>query len=525
MRRLFFLTIVALLPVLAVSGGCGDDPTGAVVPTASRDTGGGSRDAGGSRDTGGGSDAGVATDGPIQIDLGGGDAVADSGAADSGISDTTATDTTVTDTTPVDVPPSGPFGTVSGTVWAPGNAPGSVPSGQEIPVAGALVYLATARPGAIPTHAYCASCVSMPSRAVLTDARGNFTLTNFRSGRYWLVMEKGQFRREVEVDVPEEATLTVDAATTTLPSVNDPTGGMTTPRIALAAGSYDHLEDILGKMGLGSVNTSGIFVPESADGVFDVWGNGGSSGAELGSLRDLVSNLDRMLEYHIIFIPCSGDSNTSALSDQANLRNLRDYVAAGGNLYVTDWSGEWADNVFPEQLQLGDGIGGFLGGGNDTPASAYDRARDRWNTSQFGSADGDAYDSPNAEAADADLAAWLNGQVGPTADSDRPETYNAASFHVEGNWNTIEATVAVTLGTGDDGEPIVDTLHVWVRGGQEFAPTPKKPLTVSYEPAGCGRVVYSTYHTTDDRHVGLAPQERILLYLIMEIGTCRNPKQ
>ena len=47
---------------------------------------------------------------------------------------------------------------------------------------------------------------------------------------------------------------------------------------------------------------------------------------------------------------------------------------------------------------------------------------------------------------------------------------------------------------------------------------------MSFEPAGCGRVLFSTYHTTESQHAGLYPQERILLYLIMEIGTCRDPK-
>jgi hypothetical protein len=60
-----------------------------------------------------------------------------------------------------------------------------------------------------------------------------------------------------------------------------------------------------------------------------------------------------------------------------------------------------------------------------------------------------------------------------------------------------------------------------VIGDDGFA-GPKKALSVTYEPAGCGRVLYSTYHTTDFTHEGLAPQERILAYLIMEIGICKD---
>ena len=47
-------------------------------------------------------------------------------------------------------------------------------------------------------------------------------------------------------------------------------------------------------------------------------------------------------------------------------------------------------------------------------------------------------------------------------------------------------------------------------------------MTVTFEPTGCGRVMYSTYHTTAGRHAGLYPQERILLYLIMEIALCSD---
>ncbi len=423
-------------------------------------------------------------------------------------------------------PPPGPGGGVEGTVWAPGNAPGLAAIDQEIPVSGALVYLHTDRPDPIPQRAYCAACQTPPSRAVLTDASGRFQIDGHTAGIYWLVIEKGQFRLEREIEVVADTVRTLDSVDTTLPSRNAPEEGMWTPRIALAAGSYDHLEDIFGKMDLGDVDSGGEYVPESSRGVLDLYANGGTDGgAAVGDLDTLVRDLSRLLDYHILFIPCSGDSNTSALSDQGVLRNLRDYVAAGGNLYVTDWSGEWHDNVFPEQIQLGDGLGGFLGGGVDTPADAYDRGSDTWNTGRFGNADGDAYDTPNAEAVDPDLRAWLHGQVGPTAHDDAPSTYDAERFEVEGNWNTIESTNPVEVGVDDRGDPIIDEPHTWVTGGSTLSPLPKKPLTVSYEPAGCGRVVFSTYHTTDDRHVGLAPQERVLLYLIMEIGTCRDPKR
>lgn len=196
-------------------------------------------------------------------------------------------------------------------------------------------------------------------------------------------------------------------------------------------------------------------------------------------------------------------------------QNLREYVTRGGKLFVTDWSGEWHDNIFPAQVQLGPG--------EDTPAEAWDPMSQTWNPALFGDANGSSYDTPNAEAVDADLFAWLGAQSGPRlSGGDGP--YDARAFEVEGNWNIVDGLHPVELGLNRMGQLEVDQPKTWVIGGSTASPQPKKPLTVTYEPAGCGRVLYSTYHTADNTHPGLVPQERILLYLIMEVGTCRGSK-
>ena len=428
-----------------------------------------------------------------------------------------AGDDTATDE---DLPPRGPFGAVRGTLWAPGNAPGLVPSGQEIPISGALVYLSEHPPPAIPDRAYCEQCLDPPGRWLFTDSHGDFEMLNVIVGNYWLVMQKGQFRRDIQIAVYEDQVVDLTTDLTTLPSEHDPEHGRWTPRIAMAVGNHDQLEDILGKLGLGGVDSDGEYLRTATSGRVHIWENGGwgFDAVSFGTLSQLVNDLEQMLQYHIIFIPCSGTENTSALMNQAVLRNIRDYVQAGGKLYVTDWSGEWNDNVFPEQVTLGPD--------EDTPANAYDRASDTWTTWLFGDADGSSYDSPNAEAVDEDLHAWLDGQEGPVADYyDTQQVFNASSFVAEGNWNVINNLTTVHVGTDLEGEPIYDTPHVWVRGGSDYEPEPKKPLTVTYEPAGCGRVLFSTYHTTDETHVGLTPQERVLVYLIMEIGVCRSGKE
>ena len=404
-------------------------------------------------------------------------------------------------------------------MWAPGLAPGMTAPGEEIPVSGAAVYVTSTRPAPIPSGVYCEPCQAVPHGAVLTDSRGAFELPGAMPGKKWLVIQKAQFRLEQEIEVTATDIVLTDAQTT-MPSEMDPQNGKWIPRVAIAAGSYDHLESIFGKMGIGTVDASGNYTATS--GKLDLFDNGGNTlGASAGTLAQLAADPVKLASYHIVFVPCSGDSNIAALRDQNVLKNLRDYVKKGGKLYVTDWSGEWMDNVFPEQIQLGESFGGF-GDQIDTPATAYALASDSWNTSQFGTADGDAYDSDDADAVDPGLAAWLGAQSGPSPTGTGP--YNAHRFSAVDNWNFIETLHPVQVGTAN-GQPVMDMPKTWVtgsNGGGLGGGGSRHALTVSFEPAGCGRVLFSTYHTTESTHAGLYPQERILLYLIMEIGTCSD---
>lgn len=412
-------------------------------------------------------------------------------------------------------PPPGEAASISGTVWAPGQAPDMVPANHEIPIFNALVTVSPFKLAPIPQETYCERCVNPSGTYTFTDHQGNFQIEGILPGTYWLTIQKGQFRLEREIVLGAGQPLALPDDFTTLPSSHDPSNGKWIPRIAMAVGTYDHLEDILGKMGLGTVDATGRYVSSSANGVMDVYTNGTSfNGDVAGTLGQLVSNPAQLNQYHILFIPCSNASEVSALSDQQNLRNIQDFVAAGGKLYVTDWSGEWHDNVFPAQVTLGGGV--------DTPASAYDPATMMWNTGAFGTADGASYDSENAEVVDTDLNQWLGFQNGPVVDGyNGTFDYDPNEFTIEGNWNYISSLNDVYLGDNNEGMAVYDVPRAYIIGG-EGTSTPKRPLTVTYEPGGCGRVLYSTYHTTDNTHNGLVPQERVLLYLIMEIGVCQS---
>ena len=246
------------------------------------------------------------------------------------------------------------------------------------------------------------------------------------------------------------------------------------------------------------------------------WGGTGNTSVEY-----LVQNLSELRKYHIVFFPCSTSVADTLLSDQNNLKNLRQFVADGGKIYVTDWSGETADRAFPPQIQLGsDGFGTVDSIGTYDPISLDGTL------TQAGDADGSLYDAADGKAIDPDLNMWLGLQSGPTEDNPVPSMYNPNYFTVSHNWNWINSLNSVMKGTDDDGMPVYDDPKAWVTGSDgTHGP---KPLAVTYEPAGCGKVLFSTFQTSgasaSDEHVGLTPQERVLLFLIMEISSCtENP--
>lgn len=421
----------------------------------------------------------------------------------------------------------GPVATVTGTVWAPGNAPGMVPAGHEIPIHNALVYVSLQKPPPIPQAVHCDQCVDPPGTHTLTDHQGRFTLPNVQPGSYWLTIQKGQFRLEQQVTLAENQVLELTTPQSTLPSAHDPDNGKWIPKIAIASGFWDHIEDILGKMGLGSVDGSGQFQGASAAGVFDIYSNGGRvDNVALEGFDTFLADYNKMSQYHIIFVPCSTStfgSNGLQSAPMQMLLNLRQFVSDGGKLYVTDWSGEYADNIFPEQMRFASD--------HDTPAEAWNGST--WNTALFNDGDGfSANEAEHAYALDQDLYSWLDGQAGPTVlgfGSYGQGTYDAGDFVLEGKYDYIEELVDVQVGVDDEGFPVFDRPKAWVIGDEAgtpdncAGPNPQcSAFTVTFEPVGCGRVLYSTYHTADSNHVGLVPQERVLLYLIMEIGVCKS---
>jgi predicted small lipoprotein YifL len=340
---------------------------------------------------------------------------------------------------------------ISGTVYAPNGT---------LPMANTLVYVTSKEPEPIPQGVYCDQCVTLAAGTFAMSASdGSVEIaTELPAGDAWVVVQKGQFRRVRKVTIEEDAPLELSKKDLTLPGEADPATGDTVPKMVVLKDSmdFDQIDESLKKLGITD---------------FEVRNN-----------RNLLDDEDKLMKYQIVFIPCGMDDDPRSASSPSK-DNLQKFVAAGGKLYVTDWSYEFVRQPFP----------GYVSWAQET--------------STLGSAaTGDEWDAP-ATAQDQGLGDWL-AATGET------------SFTVEGNWTTI-TSVNTVQGLDPEGQPADITPKVWVTGKKSNGTF---PTTVSFENQ-CGRVLFSTYHT-ENHFTGskIFAQEKALLYVLLEVGVCVGPQ-
>jgi hypothetical protein len=397
---------------------------------------------------------------PAVLDLGGG------GTADDGVAEGTN-----------DCNPSPTNATLRGTVYAPN---------LQIPISGALVYVGTTDPEPVPDGVYCATCVGVPCDAqfVLTNPDGSFELPVSAGAGQKLIVQKGEFLRVSDIDLVEGPN-TVLPMQSSLPGEWNPAQGMWIPRVAVVDTFNDSIFNILAKIGMAEVDGSGALIPGTER--FDLLDQP-SGGA-------MLDDLDAMRQYHIIFVPCMSQIGMGNLTELRML-NIRQWVAEGGKFYVTDWANEYVYETFPAYQTLHDQ--------NFDPDLGY-------------------YDS-NGTVVDPDLLAWLDALPPALKDigGGYPNLLSLPSVTLIDNWSGIDAIPPVI--TQDEMGNDVDVgHHKWVQGPCESCDPvgTDRPMTISAD-YGCGRLMFSTYHTDEGVHAGLTPQELILLYIILEIGVCHD---
>ncbi|MEZ5337298.1 MAG: Ig-like domain-containing protein [bacterium] len=350
----------------------------------------------------------------------------------------------------------GATGTVTGSVLAP--------NGVD-PISQALIYLFdSGQPGNQGT-----SDESEPD--------GSFSLGGIPVGTQTFVLRKGIFEETFSFNVQEGSNV-LPSGLTTLDAAD-------AGEMLVVTGQYDVIENVLAKLGLGQVDASGNLIPGTE--IFQlVDGAGKLDDATYDDFDELFIDSTGYSSYRTIFLNCGNDFEAEFFADADAANNLRDWVEAGGRLYCTDWSYDFAEQLWPEMVSFentagsGDGLG-------STPGLA--------NEAQLGASQGEV----QADIEDAFLLSWLNGRGAANPD------------------NTLDVT---------DWLPAWSVIHsvdpavkVWVSGTVSFgfpSTTQERPLTISFE-AGSGNVLFSSYHTEENASSALTPQDRVLQFLIFEV--------
>lgn len=380
--------------------------------------------------------------------------------------------------------PKPPVGVLSGRVLAPDG---------KIPISSALVYVIPTPPAAIPNGVYCDKCVHIPDGTpyVNTKPDGSFQLT-VGTGSFYLVVQKGAFRRVRPVAVAE-GQQEIPVENTTLPAITEKAKGDDIPKIAVVLGAWDPIEVVLARMGLKATISKDLLgrarVLAKDAPAFAIYGPQGLGiPSPYPSPATLLTDPKEIEKYHIVFLPCSGGTDQSGSGPQCTgvfntdgrvKTTLEGFVRKGGRVYVSDWSYEYIRQIFPGyvtwQGQNSTVGSACLGGGGEQGVSNLDTG----------------------------LQAWLSAQ-------------GRSLSGVKDAWTQI-ASVQDQQDVDADGKMTKITPKVWVRAGN--------PVSVSAQ-HGCGRVLYTTYHTqpTGEVNKPLEEQALALLYLILEAAVCIDPQ-
>jgi len=371
----------------------------------------------------------------------------------------------------------GPAPSLSGRVYAP--------NGID-PVAGASIGVPLALK-ALPKTVACESCSvgGRFSAHTFSDHDGSFKLVGVpNESSFSLSIQKGHFRRLVKVTgLPACGHLDLPKELTTLPGKNgqwDPLDEI--PSIAVVSGRWDHLEKVLSKLG----------VQERT-----IYNGKDSSCSGPDCVQALLQDNIKLRSHHLLLVNC-GTWYDALAAEPGPRSNLLEYLRLGGRIFVTDRSYDFVEQVFPELIDF-----------ERSDATPADQPEEL-DAAEVGS---DMTAEVPAAILDPSLKAWLRlpeinallpGDIIPVSGLQSP-------------WAVMK-----TVNSAVGGKTWVSGPVVW--GGGKGV----RPLTASCDyrgkdGSGCGRVIFSSYHTYGEA-AELLPQERILEYLILEIGSCMDIK-
>ncbi len=372
----------------------------------------------------------------------------------------------------------GYFGAIQGQVLAPAG----------FPISGALVYVTAGDGPEIEDHTFCYTCDDMTGlKWTLSNADGTFFVDQIPEGDWNLVARKGFYQRQRAINVVGNSVLDVPVEKTTLPGENSTDGLDQMPNYAVLTSGPDYPEDMLAKMGLGSLTASGN-LDTAQPFSFHLYDDNGSP--SIGATAHIFSSQGYLNYYHMIFFPCINGGMTAA----NNIPMLQEYVSSGGKIYSSCWASQWAEQPFPQVIEFS---------GDDNASNAGNIGS--WNS----------YGTIN----DVEMRDWLNVVAVPNLLAGESLDH----YPFTGGWCLIDSlsdTAYDGHGVLDDGTiggPVVPITWVTDVAGQSG-----HPLTITYN-YDCGKIFYSAYQVVEySTSTQIRAQEWVLIYLFFEVGVCEG---
>ncbi|MBN2722883.1 MAG: hypothetical protein JXR95_02300 [Deltaproteobacteria bacterium] len=386
-----------------------------------------------------------------------------------------------------------------GRIWSPGADDPSTMTENHFPISGAVIS-AWSEEISPPVLGGCNQCEEIPNGVptAVSATDGTFILKLKPETKYFISIRKGDFFRITEYNSGQGGdstnfdvdTDTVKPSMFTLPNHDDPMLGDTVPRILIIVGRGElFMGDLFDALGM----VYGVDYHEIED-------------SDAGFIAE---NLSELKKYHIIIATC-GDEALFLKKPEVKA-NLKQYVKEGGRLYIDDFAYDWAEQIWPEFLSFKventlDFETGICGNGLSAPSEIGQCVNYQ------------CYDAQGV-IQDEQISRWV----------DKVNTGNGISLKYGCN-------VIHTLGEGVQGEctdlesphclngKLVGKPKVLLSGN--WLDYVENPMTVSWK-YYCGRVLYTVYHThADDKsdiNYKLILQEKIMLYLLMELQKCTTP--
>ena len=387
--------------------------------------------------------------------------------------------------------------TITGNVMAP--------NGVD-PIANAFAYV-PASTGQFPAGVACDLC-GMPidgeAAQAITDPDGHFSIDISAlpaSSQLPFTVNKGRFRRQTMIPIQACQENSIGAPHTVLPGKAGP--GDDIPKIAIATGVQDALDEVLTAMGLDETVGYDCFENRAKPGTMPVSPcekRLAAQGSSAPQLTDLLKNESMLEQYNMVFISCAyGKYATLSAADQATITaNLQTWTQKGGRLFATDRSYDYIAQAFPSAV-------GFMNGDGTVDAANVGVGSVQMPATYTGKVN------------DPTLLAWL---VAVSAMQNGQTTLPLTGYLTQ--WSVVQS---VPMSTVD----VVDATDAQVKSGTTTS-TGLYPQTVQFDitpPGGneaCGRAIFSSYHTLGAMQMvdatSLTPQERILEYLMFEAGAC-----